>query len=110
MAEPSSLANMIKEQDRDAMADLLGSTSGRWFIARLLEICGVWPPKYGDWTSAEAAAIQEGARRIGIHLAQRAEEAQGGSEAFWKMMAEYQEKLAWIKEITKEGKGTCRYE
>lgn len=105
-----TLAELLEERDDNALADLLESASGRWFFARLLKSSGVWPPRYGDFSSEQRAAMDEGARRMGIDLVRRAEKTAKGCEALWKMMAEYRENMAWMTEIAKEGKGVCRYE
>ena len=107
--KPITFESLRWEKDRDSLLDLLGQPGGRWFIARLLEICGVWPPRASDWSSERSAAIEEGARRVGIRLLRDLKMA-GKEDALSELMAEYRETVAWMEETVKKKRGVCSYE
>ena len=108
MDKPISFEGLRWEKDRDSLVDLLGQPGGRWFIARLLDICGIWPPRVIDWSNEKNAAIEEGMRRIGIRIVRDLKQA-GKEEALGELLAEYRETLGWMKETVKGKEGTCRY-
>lgn len=107
--KPATKAGLLWEKDRDSLLDLLGQPGGRWFIARLLDTCGVWPPRVSDWTSERNAAMDEGARRVGIRLVRQLE-ATGKEEALAELMREYRETVEWMDEVAKKREGMCSYE
>ena len=93
----------IKEKDEAALKYLVSNENGRWFLARLMEQCGVTDPL--DAGNKEAMLLKEGARRVGISIRKsilNLKDAPGGLETLYQITAEHEAYEEYLRTATEK--------